>query len=320
MFRRITVYAAAAALALTLAPSRAPAADKTILELQRDVASLQEQVRQLKESQDKQLSALTVLVQQALDTSKSSTTGVAVIQSNLQQTLKDMEAKVVAPVVGLGSRLDGMDQDLRAVQQSVSDVNSLIGKVQQQLTDLNNAVKVLQSPPPAPPTTTSGGGAMPAGGAGSAAPDSTPTIGATELYANANRDRGSGKYDIAIQEYQDYLRWYGNTDYAPNAQFYIGVCHYNQAKYEEAVNDFDVVLEKYPENNKTPDALFQKGLALQKMSRLTDSHTEFLELIKRYPKNDNATRACDQLKTMGYNCGVPRTSSPATKAPAKKKK
>lgn len=313
MFRRFTLYIAVA-LAVSLAPTRVPAADKTILELQRDVASLQEQVRQLKESQDKQLTALTVLVQQALDTSKSSTTGVAIIQNNLQQTLKDMEAKVVAPVAGLGARIDGMDQDIRAVQQSVSDLNSLIGKVQQQLTDLNNAVKVLQSPPPPPPTT-SGVGTPATGGA--VAPD-TPTMSASDLYGNANRDRGSNKYDIALQEYQDYLRWYGNTDLAPNAQFYIGVIHYNQGQYDDAVNDFDVVLEKYPENPKTPDALYQKGLALQKLKRLTDSHTEFLELIKRYPKNDLSTQACDKLKAMGYNCGVPKT--PATKTPAKKKK
>jgi tol-pal system protein YbgF len=312
MFRRFIVYAVAVAVAVTLTPTRTPAADKTILELQRDVASLQEQVRQLKESQDKQLSALTVLVQQALDTSNRSTTGVAVIQNNLQQTLKDMETKVVAPVVGLGSRLDGMDQDIRGVQQSVADLNSLVGKVQQQLTDLNNAVKILQSPPPPPPAAANAAGGT-TGGANDA-----PTMSASDLYGNANRDRTGNKYDIAVQEYQQYLRWYGNTELAPNAQFYIGVIHYNQGRYDEAVNDFDVVLEKYPENPKTPDALYQKGLALQKLSRLTDSHTEFLELIKRYPKSDLSTQACDKLKAMGYNCGVPRT--PAGKAAPKKKK
>ena len=177
-------------------------------------------VRLLKESQDKQLSALTVLVQQALDTSNRSNTGVAVIQNNLQQSLKDLESKVVTPVTGLGARLDGMDQDLRALQQSVTDLNGMMGKLQQQMTDLNNAMKILQTPPPPPPSAATG-----SGDAAAAAVPETPSISAQELYANANRDRGSKKYDLALQEYQQYLKWYGTTALAANAQFYIGEVH-----------------------------------------------------------------------------------------------
>src|ERR1035441_5176922 len=69
MFRRFMLCALAAAMAIVVAPMGSRAADPKLQELQRDVASLQEQVRLLKESQDKQLAALTVLVQQALDTS-----------------------------------------------------------------------------------------------------------------------------------------------------------------------------------------------------------------------------------------------------------
>ena len=151
MFRRFAMCALIAAVALALVPMRAPAASKEILELQRDVAGLQEQLRLLKESQDKQLAALTVLVQQAIDTSRTSSTGVAVIQNNLQQSLRDMEGKVATPVAGLSTRLDGMDQDMRTLQQSVSDLTSSMSKLQQQLSDLNKAVAILAAPPPPPP-------------------------------------------------------------------------------------------------------------------------------------------------------------------------
>jgi TolA-binding protein len=299
-----------AAMAMMMAPAGSRAADPKLMDLQRDVASLQEQVRQLKESQDKQLSALTVLVQQALDTSNRSTTGVAVIQSNLQQSLKDIEGKVVTPVAALGARFDTLDQDMRALQQSVTDLNAMIAKQQQQLTDVGNAVKILQTPPPPPPTNPTGAeGTVPA----AAAAVETPSISAQDLYANANRDRGSKKSELALQEYQQYLKWYGNTDLAANAQFYIGDIHYREKNYEQAVQDFDMVLEKYSENNKTPDALYSKGLALKALSRLTESHTEFLQLIKQYPRNDLATQACDQLKSMGYNCPVPKPAAKTTK-------
>jgi TolA-binding protein len=316
MFRRFAVCALIAAVALVLVPARAPAASKEIQELQRDLAALQEQVRLLKESQDKQLSALTVLVQQALDNSSRSNTGVAVIQSNLQQSLKDLESKVVTPVAGLSARLDGMDQDVRALQQSVTDLTGVMNKLQQGMTDLNKAVAILQAPAPPPPvaaTAPTGGGV--AASAPVPAPDA-PCPPGTQLYADAGRDR-NGKYDLALKEYADYLRCYGNGDLAPNAQFYIGMIHGAQGDFETAVKDFDEVLEKYPDNNKTADALWQKGLALKKLGRLTDGANEFAELIKRFPKTDLALKACDERKAMGLNCPIQK--APA-KAPAKKKK
>jgi tol-pal system protein YbgF len=314
MFRRFAVCALVAAVALSLVPTRSPAASKEIMELQRDVAGLQEQLRLLKESQDKQLAALTVLVQQALDTSKSSTTGVAVIQNNLQQSLKDMESKVSTPVAGLSARLDGMDQDMRTLQQSVSDLNGSMNKLQMQLTDLNHAVAILATPAPPPPAAggTTGGIGVPGVAPAAPAPEA-PCPPASQLYPDANSDRGDGKYDLALKEYTDYLRCYGNLPLAPNAQFYIGTIHKAQGDYEAAVQDFDTVLEKYPENNKTPDALYEKGLALVKLGRRTDGADEFAQLIKNYPKTDLAVKACDQRKSMGLNCTVPRGGTPRKK-------
>jgi TolA-binding protein len=315
MFRRFAVCAVIAAVALPLVPTRSPAASKEIMELQRDVAGLQEQLRLLKESQDKQLAALTVLVQQALDTSKSSTTGVAVIQNNLQQSLKDLESKVSTPVAGLSTRLDGMDQDMRTLQQSVGDLNGSMNKLQMQLTDLSHAVAILATPAPPPPAaggTTGGGTGVPGVAPVAAAPEA-PCPPASQLYPDANSDRTGGKNDLALKEYADYLRCYGNLPLAPNAQFYIGTIHASQGDYESAVQDFDTVLEKYPDNNKTPDALYSKGLALVKLGRRTDGADEFAQLIKNYPKTDLAIKACDQRKSMGLNCTVPRGGAPKKK-------
>jgi tol-pal system protein YbgF len=315
MVLRFAVCALVAAVAISLVPMRAPAASKEMMELQRDVAGLQEQLRLLKESQDKQLAALTVLVQQALDTSKSSTTGVAVIQNNLQQSLRDMESKVQTPIAGLSTRLDGMDQDMRTLQQSVSDLNSSMIKLQQQLTDLNHAVSILQAPAPPPPgsgtNTTghdgSGGGVVPGIAPAQSTPE--PCEPASQLYPDANSDKSAGKYDIALKEFSEYLRCYGNLPLAPNAQYLIGTIHAQTGDYESAVQDFDTVLEKYPDNSKTPDALYSKGMALVKLGRRTDGADEFAELIKRFPKSDLAVKACDQRKTMGLSCTAGRGST-----------
>jgi tol-pal system protein YbgF len=190
----------------------------------------------------------------------------------------------------------------------VEDITSRLGRLQQQLNDLNKAVQALAAPPapppPAPGTTGQPGAATSAGGP----PANLPP--ATVLYENATRDARGGKYDMALQEYQDYLKYYKDSDYAPNAQYNIGIIHFTQNDLEAALADFDAVLEKYPDNAKTPDALLMKGKTLVKMGRPTQGAAEFRDLIKRFKNTDQATQAMAQLKALGlpYNSGSPSSA------------
>jgi tol-pal system protein YbgF len=290
---------------LLCSPALVWGASKEIMELQRDVALLQDQVKQLQQSQDRQLSAMTELVRQALDAANRANTSIAVMQSGFQDSVKAERNEVVTPVAGLSARMDSMSNDFRTVQQAVADLTSAVQKLQAQLTDVNNAVKVLQAPAAPPP----GAGTTGVTGGASAG----PTISATDLYNNAKSDYTGGKLDIALQEYSDYLKWYGNTDLAPNAQFFIGVIHYSQGTYDQALNDFDAVTEKYADNNKTPDALYYKGLTLMKLTRRTDAYQEFKEVIQRFPQSPNAPQACTKIKELGLRC-------PTTAAASRKKK
>jgi TolA-binding protein len=311
MFRRIFACAVGAVL-LSFAPVPSSAASKEIQELQRDVAQLQDQLKQLQQSQDRQLAELRVLVQQSLAASTDANKSVAVIQSGFQQNLRDQEAKVVTPVVGLGTRMDQMSQDMHALQQAVTDLTGLMSKLQAQVTDLSNAVKVMSTPAPPPPGALPGGSTDTGSGMPAAmAPggNSVPTISASALYDNANRDRNGGKLDLSLQEYTDYLRWYGNTDLAPNAQYYIAWIHASQGDYNNAIREYDAVLEKYPDNNKTADAMYGKGVALSKMGRRTDGAREFQEIIKRFPSNGLAGQACTQLTNMGLKCPSARPTA-----------
>ena len=300
---------------LLAAPVLAPAASKEIQELQRDVALLQQQIKDLQRSQDEKLAALTELARQAIEAANRASTGVAVITSNLDKNLRDQTDKVTTPVVGMNAKMNEVSGDVRTLQQAVGDLTALMGRMQAQLTDISNSVKVMQAPPAAPPQPT-GGGAP--GGAGAGASD-MPPMPAQKLYETARGDYQGGKYDLAVQEFADYLKYYGNTDLAPNAQFYIAMIHYGQKNYDDAVKEFDMVLEKYPDNNKTAEALLYKGRALVKMpGHKTDGASEFMEVIKRFPKTDEAVQACTERKTLGLNCGAP--AAPTARTPAKRKR
>ena len=89
-------------------------------------------VKQLQQSQDKQLSALGTLVQQSLDAANRANTAVAVIQSGFQQNGTQLKNEVVGPVVGLSTRMDQVTGTVSTLQQAVSDLTSAINKIQAQ--------------------------------------------------------------------------------------------------------------------------------------------------------------------------------------------
>ena len=129
-------------------------------------------------------------------------------------------------------------------------------------------------------------------------PGDAPPMPARDLYNNGPAATMPAANSISrCRSFNDYLKCYGNTELAPNAQFYIAMIHFAQGNYENAVKEFDMVLEKYPDNNKTADALLYKGRALVKMrATRPKAPTSSWKLIKRFPKSDQAVQACTERK------------------------
>ena len=130
------------------------------------------------------------------------------------------------------------------------------------------------------------------------------------MYQNAYRDMQGGQMDLAVQEFTEFLKYFPTTDYAPNAQFYIGDIYLRKGDTENSIKAFDAVLERFSENNKTPDARYMKGRALVQAGKPTAAAQEFREIIKRYPDKDIAAKAKAQLKALGYSTTSAAPSTP----------
>jgi tol-pal system protein YbgF len=273
------------------------AASKEIVELQRDVAQLQDQVRNLQSAFDTKMATLTAQVQQAADAANRTATALAGLHGAIQEQLREQGKQVVAPVAGLNSKIDEMTTAFNQVQNGMADITTRLGKLEQQMTDLSNQVRTINTPAAAPPT----GGPSSSPGA-----SNVPPIDGKTLYANADRDRLGGKNDLALQEYQQYMKYYGDGALAPNAQFWIGYIYYTQGSYEDALKAFDEVLVRFSPNAKTPDAYLWKGNTLVKLGQRTAGAKEFRQVIQRYPGSDAATKARAQLKQLGLSASTGR--------------
>jgi len=136
---------------LFIFPAICPAASKEMLELQREVAQIQDNLRVLQSSFDTKVGTLSAQVQQALDAANRMNTSLAGLQGVIQEQLRQQGKEVVGPVANVGTKIDEMSSSLQQVQNSMADVTARMGKLEQQLMDLSNAVRTMQTPVAPPP-------------------------------------------------------------------------------------------------------------------------------------------------------------------------
>ena len=282
-------------------------ASKEIMELQRDVAMLQDQVRNLQSTLDQKVAAIQTLTQQTLDSANRTNTAVAVMENRFNEAMKQQEQSLNGPVANVGQKLDQMSEDFRAVRESVLDMNTRMSKLDAKMADLQNLINTTRSAPAAPPPSVGGPGAPPGDANATPAPNGPPAgMQAESTYTNAFRDYQAGKNDIAIQEFTDYLKYFGNTNFAPDAQYYLADIYYRKQDYSDAMQNFDAVLEKYSDNRRTPDAHYMKGMCLMGLGRNDAAAREFRDVHTRYIDLDPdiAAKAKARLREMGLTVGT----------------
>ena len=275
------------AFAIVLCASIAPAADREIEELQREVAIINDQVKSLQTSLDSfqssvndKLAAQGALMQQTLDRANQIHTENAVSASAVADQLRDQEQKIVTPVASLSAKLDQMISQFSATQDNLADMTSRLARLEQKISDLENAVKVIQAgPAPAPPAQGGGPNGLTADG----------------LYQSASGDQLSGKSSLALQEYRDYLQYFGDTEMASSAQFHIGEILMSQGNLDDAVQAFGALLDQYPKSPRAPDALYLKALVLERQGKRALAIQALNEALRRYPGSDAAGNAKTEL-------------------------
>jgi tol-pal system protein YbgF len=304
--RNILIFSGAmfaSALAGSLVgPRPALAVAREIIELQRDVSAILQGQKDLQTQMTQDHTVQKTLIEQ----SSGSISKLNATMSSLEKSVQDVQANS-------GARLDTMSTQVQGLSDNLEEIKSRLGKVNQQLVDLQNSVQSIDarisggapvgspstgSPSPNGSAANSGGGSSLQPTSGSSAPSSPPPSADT-LYSNGLRDITSGKYDLARNEFQDYLRYYGDTDLASNAQFYLGEIAYSQHQYDVAVQEYDKVLSTYPKSFKLAPARLKKGMALLELGQKNPGVKELREVVKRYPGTEEERRARAKLKELG---------------------
>jgi tol-pal system protein YbgF len=255
-------------------PTFATSKDELLIEQQLD--ALSQAVQSLQKTVDTQGAVLKTLIEQANDNVSTMKSAITDSQGSIQQNLATS-----------GNRFDALTTQMQALSESLDEAKAKLAKLSDQMAQMQTALTTLPPSGPAAPGTQPGVPAAPA------VPD------ADSLYTQGLSYYNGGQYDLSIQSFQDYLKYYKDTDRASNAQFYIGECYYSQQDYKHAIDAYDACIEKYPNGNKAAAAQLKKGFSLLSLDQKTAGIRELRSLVQLFPDSHEAELARQRLKKLG---------------------
>jgi tol-pal system protein YbgF len=288
-----------------LGPAPVRAVSREIIELQTGVTQLIQGQQALQTAITQDSAVQRTLIEQSMDSVNKLSTSMAAVQKNTQ----DLSATS-------GARLDTMGTQVQGLSDNVADLQARLGKLDQKLTDIQNTLQnvdsKIASPASAPPPSAafnSGPGPGPTSSAPpptSGAPpmaSAAPPASADVLYSNGLRDINGRHYDLATQEFQDYLKYYSDTDLASNAQFYLGEIAFMQSQFQQALDAYNKVIDNFPKSFKLASARMRKGYCLAELGQKAAAIRELRTVVRQYPGTDEAKRSAAKLKELGATVG-----------------
>jgi tol-pal system protein YbgF len=107
----------------------------------------------------------------------------------------------------------------------------------------------------------------------------------------------ANNFPAAIEAFEAFLTDNAQSDYAANAQYWIGECHYTLSDLPRAKEAFSKVAESYPKSTKTPDALLKLGYTLAALKEHEKATEIFENIITSYPSSPAAIKARERLSS-----------------------
>jgi tol-pal system protein YbgF len=257
----------------TICIAPAYGANKDIVELQTQVTQLQQQMTQMKQSFDERMGIMRNLLEQNTDATNKVTTAINGLQASINKQQQDRS--------GQGDQLSGQ---IQALNDTMDELKVRLTKLSKQLEDMQTAQQSMAAQQSQAQQQAQAIAQAPA-----------PDV----LYNNALRDYNGAKNDLAIQEFNDYIKFYPNTDLSGNAYFYLAEIQFKAGDYQKAVANYDLVLQNFPSGNKAAAAQLKKGYALLELGKEDEGTQELKHVIQRYPRTNEATQARERLRKLG---------------------
>lgn len=197
------------------------------------------------------------------------------------------------------SRLDELAHEMESLKQRQKDMYQDLDRRFQELEKgmrSGSAMHDLGAAPPPP-----AGLSAPPGRAAAGAGDISLSTGGGDpraAYELGVKLLRAGEYDQAIQTFEKFLAENPGSEYAANAQYWIGEANYVTRRFSKAEDAFKAMVAKYPQSLKVSDAVLKLGFTYYDMQRWKESRDALELVVQKFPDSSAARLANERLRRM----------------------
>lgn len=194
------------------------------------------------------------------------------IEANVryQADLKSQLAEMIDRMSVIDGRLTDIERQLRDIQ------------------DRNQSARTLR---PEPMDTSGKNGTT-------SATTGLPTIDQNKMFDNAFTDLKSGNYDLAILQFEEFIRQFPDTPRTDDAQYWLAECHYGKRDYARAIIEFEKVEKSYKQSDKLGPSLFKLARSFEETGNKVKACAVFKRITVDFADSFEARQAGDKLKDL----------------------
>jgi tol-pal system protein YbgF len=188
-------------------------------------------------------------------------------------------------------RMDSLQNevlDLRGItEQQNYQMNQILQRQRQLYEEIANLTAKSPNSPVAVPTDAT------------AVAANSSTLGETGSYeAAVNLVLKERKYDEAIPAFRSFISTYPKSNYAANANYWLGQLLYNKSEYNDAKQAFSSVVSQFADSNKRGDSLVKLGMIAEKENDFAGARALYNKVLKEYADSASARLAQQQLSAL----------------------
>lgn len=125
---------------------------------------------------------------------------------------------------------------------------------------------------------------------------------ALEKYEEAFATLRNGNYDLAEQQFQEFLSNNPNHSLKNNAQYWLAETYYVRNQYDRAAKGFATAYQADPEGTKAPDNLLKLGLSLAGLGKNEDACVALSQLLTDFENGPRSIVGRAERETTRLGC------------------